>query len=70
MQDLGQVDSLTIKTAGYKDMIVNHHSSQSLPCCWKVPGVHLPPLQRAPPPPSKEDGNLVDVRVVVHENGS
>ena len=63
MQDLCQVVmvSLTIKTAGYIDMIVNHCSSQSLPCCWKVPGVHLPPLQRAPPPPSKEDGNLVDV---------
>ena len=68
MQDLCQVVSLTIKTAGYKDMIVNHHSSQSLPCCWNVAGGHLPPLQRAPS--SSEDGNLVDARAEVHESGS
>ena len=61
-QDLGEGVTI-ILTGGHIELIFNHHSSQSLSCCWKAAG--LPPLQLAST--FSVDGNLVDVRVAVRE---
>ena len=51
------------ETTSYIENIVNQCSSQVAPWCWKLAGLHLPPLQLAVT--SSVSGNLVGVRVAV-----